>query len=100
MAQILHVNLVRGFDHERDILRLKITAQGHLETLKNMEKRLGFAFSFLCLFYYYHYYFYHKTNALFFLISLNSKNYKKQNKTKKRKKKKEVFKRAIQFTQF
>ena len=98
MAQILHINLVRGFDHERDILRLKITAQGHLETLKNMEKRLGFAFSFLCLFYYYHYYFYHKTNMQFFLFGLNSKFRRK--KKQKKKKKKEVVKRAIQFTLF
>ena len=46
MAQILHANLVRDFDHERDILGFKsifekkITAQGYLETLMNMETRL------------------------------------------------------------
>ena len=46
LAQILHKNLVRDFNHERDILGLKYIfvkkkmAQGHLETLKNMETRL------------------------------------------------------------
>ena len=102
MAQILHVNLVRGFDHERDILRLEITAQGHLETLKNMETRLvkrNFSMSGLpllsrfCVFF-----------IIIMIISIIKQVYNSSSSLVRIVnfvgKKNEVVERAIQFTQF
>ena len=101
MAQILHVNLVKVFNHEIDILRLKITAQGHLETLKNMETRLvkrNFSMlglpllSRFCVFF-----------IIIIIISIIKQVYNSSSLVRIVNfvgKKNEVVERAIQFTQF